>query len=73
MGKNVKVTKEKGTGLNTEFFDPSKNKTMTRGQFANAIERGEYPDYHIKHVKNGSESMRIPASNPDKKTNNNLG
>jgi len=73
MAKNVKVTKESSTGLNKEFYDPAKNRTMSRGQFADAIERGDYPDYHIRHFKNGNETMRIPASNPDKKTNNNLG
>ncbi|HPL15909.1 MAG TPA: hypothetical protein PL180_04375 [Spirochaetota bacterium] len=73
MAKIVKVTKQSSTGLNLRFLDTKKHKTMSRGEFADAIERGVYPDYHVKHIKIGDVEMRIPASNPDKSENNNLG
>ncbi len=73
MAKNVKVTKQSSTGLNTEFYDTKKNKTLSRGAFADAIEKGDYPDYHLKHMKTDTGVKRIPASNPDKSENNNLG
>jgi hypothetical protein len=73
MGKNVKVTKQSSTGLNLQFFDSKKNRTMSRGEFADAIESGLYPDYHVRHIKVGNVEKRIPASNPDNNENNNLG
>ncbi len=71
--KNIRVTKESETGLNQKFFDPSKNKTMTRGQFANEIDKGNYSSYHNMKIEINGKKMRIPRSNPDKKSNNNLG
>jgi hypothetical protein len=42
---------------------------MTRPQFVREIEKGEYPDYHIRKI----DGIKIPCSNPDKSENNNLG
>lgn len=47
MSKNIKVTKESNTGLNKEFYDPSRGKSMTRGEFVEEIKNGKYPDYHV--------------------------
>ena len=63
----VKVIKESRTGKNTHFDVGGKPKT--RGQFADEIEKGKHPDYHIVRI-NGE---RIPRSNPDGNTDNNLG
>ncbi|WP_319201905.1 DUF3892 domain-containing protein [uncultured Ilyobacter sp.] len=68
MGKKVKVINESDTGRNQKFQD-DKGKTMTRNQFVREIERGNYSDYHVREV-NG---VKTPCSNPDGKTNNNLG
>lgn len=73
MAKTIKVTKESPTGLNKEFYDPNKGKTMNRGEFANEITKGNYPDYHLRTIQNGNQKLRIPVSNPDKSKNNNLG
>lgn len=73
MAKNIKVTKESPTGLNQKFYDPKSGKTMNRGEFANEISKGNYPDYHVRNISNGNENIRIPVSNPDRSKNNNLG
>ena len=68
-GRPVKVTQETSTGLNRRFHDMSNGCDMTRGEFADRIERGDYPDYHVRRV-NG---RRIPASNPNGSERDNLG
>ncbi|MDD5382314.1 MAG: DUF3892 domain-containing protein [Candidatus Margulisbacteria bacterium] len=68
MAKNIKVTKETGTGLNQEFYDPAKHKTMTRGEFVQEIKVGNYPDYNVMN----KDGKNIPRSNPDGSTGNNL-
>ena len=65
----IKVTKESNTGLNQEFYDSTHGKTMTRTEFVKEIEKGKYPGYHVREV----DGKKIPASNPDGKTSNNLG
>ncbi|MEQ8349833.1 MAG: hypothetical protein RH862_00010 [Leptospiraceae bacterium] len=67
--KKVEVTKESATGLNQRFRDKETNREMTRGEFADAIERGKYPGYHVEKANN----KRVPRSNPDKSKGNNLG
>ncbi|PYZ96761.1 hypothetical protein CR205_13815 [Alteribacter lacisalsi] len=57
---SVTVVEEKDSGLNKRFKDTKTGKTMTRGEFADAIEKGEYEDYHVMK----SEGKRIPRSNP---------
>lgn len=42
---------------------------MTRNQFVREIERGNYPNHHIREI-NG---VKTPVSNPDKSEINNLG
>ena len=66
--KIVRVTKESDTGLNQMFYNPEKGRSMTRNEFADKIEKGVYEGYHIMHMN----SKRIPRSNPDDKTGNNL-
>ena len=41
---------------------------MTCTQFVKTIEKGQYPDYHIRNI-NG---IKTPVSNPDGKQDNNL-
>lgn len=67
--KRVSVTHESDTGRNKGFKDNYNGASMTRGQFVKQIESGNYSNYHVRNV-NG---MKTPVSNPDSKTNNNLG
>lgn len=41
---------------------------MTRAEFVREIERGNYPNYHVRDI-NG---VKTPASNPDGNPRNNL-
>lgn len=66
--KNVKVTKESPSGRNEQFKDPDKGKSMSRTQFAKAINSGKYEGYHVRNI-NGK---RTPVSNPDQSEGNNL-
>ena len=68
-GRNVRVISEKPSGLNTRFIDQSTGREMTRGQFADSIESGNYPDYHVRRVGR----LRVPASNPNGRNGDNLG
>ena len=68
MAKNVRVTRESGTGLNQEFHDPGRHKTMNRHEFVRAIGNGRYPGYHVAQI----HGKNIPRSNPDRSTGNNL-
>jgi hypothetical protein len=65
----LEVTSESPTGLNKRFLDTQTGKELTRGQLADAIERGEYPGYHVMV---DLENRRIPRSNPDRSKANNL-
>lgn len=42
---------------------------MTRAQFANKIDAGEYPEYHVKKI----HGLRTPVSNPNGNQDDNLG
>jgi hypothetical protein len=42
---------------------------MTRSEFVERIEQGEYDRYHVRRV----HGRKIPASNPDGSEINNLG
>lgn len=66
--KRVTVTHESETGRNQRFHDNYTGIDMTRGQFVNQIDQGNYPNYHVRNV-NG---LGTPVSNPDKTRNNNL-
>ena len=67
--KRVTVTSESSTGRNEHFHDNYTGANMSRQEFVNAIEHGDYPHHHIR-VVNG---IKTPVSNPDKSKNNNLG
>lgn len=69
MAKRISVTSENPNGRNTTFKDNYTKTNMTRTQFVQKIENGEYPNYHIRKI-NGVDT---PVSNPDKSKNNNLG
>lgn len=69
MAKRITVTKESSTGRNERFHDNRTNTDMTRTQFVRQINQGNYENYHIREI-NG---IKTPVSNPDKRTNNNLG
>ena len=64
----METIKETATGRNIKFLDRNNGQKMTRSQFVNKIENGQYQDYHISRI-NG---LKTPVSNPDKNTNNNL-
>lgn len=68
MAKNVRVTRETSSGLNTKFTKPGVG-SMTRGEFVKRINAGKEPDYHVRKI-NG---RNVPASNPDPSKGNNLG
>lgn len=65
----VSVTNETETGRNTGFVDNRTGREMSRPEFVNQIQSGNYPNYHVRDV-NG---VPTPASNPDGKKGNNLG
>jgi hypothetical protein len=67
--QEVTVTKESSTGRNEGFHDNKRNLDMTRAGFVKRIEKGEYPNYHVRKVN----QIKTPASNPDKSKQNNLG
>ncbi len=67
-GKNVEVTKESSTGRNQKFHDKKTGVDMTRAEFVKEIEKGNYPDYHVRKINN----KKTPASNPNGSTGDNL-
>lgn len=67
--KRITVTQESSTGRNLGFCDNRTGETMTRTGFVREIERGNYPDYHVRKV-NG---VKTPVSDPDGSAGNNLG
>lgn len=69
MPKRVKVTRESDGGWNQRFHDNFSGADMTRAQFVREIERGNYPNYHVREI-NG---VKTPVSNPDGNSRNNLG
>lgn len=66
--KNITVTRETSSGLNTHFLVPGQGE-VTRGRLADQVERGLHEGYHVRRV----DGRRIVASNPDGSENNNLG
>lgn len=65
----VKVIKESETGRNLNFRDTNKGENMTRKQFVDKINRGDFPNYHVRNI-NGVDT---PASNPNDRDCDNLG
>ena len=68
MPKRISVVEESDSGRNQKFIDNLKNRTMTRSDLVKEIEKGNYPNYHIRNI-NG---VKTPVSNPDNSKNNNL-
>lgn len=68
MAKRVSVTGESDTGRNQDFHDNYNGANMTRTQFVNQINSGNYENYHVRNINN----VPTPCSNPDKSTHNNL-
>ena len=46
----VRVTDQSTTGRNVRFRDTARHLSMSRADFVRRIERGEYPDYHVRRV-----------------------
>lgn len=69
MAKHVHVTRETDSGRNTGFRDADRNRSMSRPEFVQEIERGHYPDYHVRKI----DGVKTPVSNPDGRKGNNLG
>jgi len=69
MAKRVSVTQEGDSGRNQRFHDNYTGQNMSRQEFVRRIEKGNYPNYHVREI-NG---VKTPVSNPDKSENNNLG
>lgn len=69
MPKRIKVISESESGRNQRFRDNFTGANMTRAQLVREIERGNYPNYHVREI-NG---VKTPVSNPDANRRNNLG
>ncbi len=69
MPKRIKVAAESETGRNESFHDNFTGQDMTRTELVRAIERGQYPNYHVRKI----HGLKTPVSNPDPGTDNNLG
>ena len=57
------------SGRNTTFKDTRTGEVFGRNEFVGRIERGQYPNYHVREI-NG---VKTPVSNPDGGKDNNLG
>lgn len=67
--KKVVTIDESEDGSNTKYKDMITGTEMTRDQFVQKIEAGEYPEYNVQNRK----GKKIPRSNPDSDPGNNLG
>lgn len=67
--KKVMVIEEAGDGMNTRYKDMQTGAEMSRDEFVQKIEAGEYPGYNVQNRK----GQKIPRSNPDGDPDNNLG
>ena len=65
--KNITVTRETSTGLNTHFNVPGRGE-VPRRTLAGEVDAGKHPGYHTRAV----DGRKIVASNPDGSTSNNL-
>jgi len=66
--KRVEVILASETGRNERFHDNRTGADMTRAQFVQQIELGNYRNYHVRSI-NG---IKTPASNPDGSEASNL-
>lgn len=69
MAGRVVVTGEQKSGRNERFRDTRTGHEMSRAEFVQRIEQGQYPNYHVRVV----DGVKTPASNPDRSEGNNLG
>jgi hypothetical protein len=69
MPKRISVTSESDSGRNEQFRDNVTGRNMSRPEFVQAIENGQYENYHVRVIS----GVRTPVSNPDRSENNNLG
>ena len=67
--KQVIVIRESTSGGNENFKDEQSGTVMNQDEFVSAIEAGNYPDYHVQN----KAGTKIPRSNPDGDSDNNLG
>lgn len=69
--KNLKMTQQTDSGLNTQFVNLNSGRHLSREHVIAQIENGNptYSDYHVVKNPNGADFVR---SNPDGKTKNNL-
>jgi alkylated DNA nucleotide flippase Atl1 len=74
MKRSPKLTviHERPSGLNTQFVYNPTGQVMTRGQVADLIDQGKITGYHVMHLHQNGQVIRVPRSNPDKSTDNNL-
>ena len=69
--KRLSVKAESPTGLNTKIHDNYLGMDMTLKQAVRKVESGQYPNYHVRTVR--ETGLKFIASNPDRSTRNNLG
>ena len=69
--KRLSVKAESPTGLNTKIHDNYLGMDMTLKQAVRKVESGQYPNYHVRTVR--ETGQKFIASNPDRSTRNNLG
>jgi hypothetical protein len=70
LGEKKVITIEESTGgSNIRYKDTDTGVEMTRDEFVQKIEAGEYPGYNVQNRK----GKKIPRSNPDDDPDNNLG
>lgn len=69
--KILSVKNETSTGLNTLIHDNYTGANMTRIQAVRNVEKGLYPNYHVRTQK--ETGIKFIASNPDRSRKNNLG
>ncbi|MGB4660173.1 MAG: DUF3892 domain-containing protein [Mobilitalea sp.] len=65
----ITVMQETSTGRNTKFHDNNNGNNLTRTQFVNQINNGNYNNYYVRTI-NG---IATPCSVPDGNKSNNLG
>ena len=61
MSGRVVVLQESSSGENTRFRDIRSGVQMTRAEFVQEVEKGNYPDYHIRII----DRLKRPVLNRD--------
>ena len=61
MSGKVIVLQESSSGESTRFRDIQTGMKMTRAEFVREIEKGKYPNYHIRIV----DGLKMPVLNRD--------